>query len=179
MTSSVPRASRDRWRRAWRGPRVLWYPATAVTVVLAALSGACGKGGPPRAPTPVTAGGRAAPGDTLYVIEYFIRPDRGAQFERFLTETYWPAMRRVALTDTNTRRALQQTRVIYPTRPDEGTLRYMFLMDPVVRGALYDVYELLVRVYSPQEAERQYRQFRELWARDFARRVYVQPLYPS
>jgi hypothetical protein len=153
-------------------------------VVAAAALVACGGAratpAPPPAPPAPAAPVRAAAGDTVYLIEHVVRPDRREQFERFLTTSYWPAVRFVARTDSGAARVLRQTRVLYPARPNEdGTFTYVFLTDPVVRGETYNILELLRRVHTPQETERRYRELTESWARPFSSRPFVQPPYPA
>lgn len=157
--------------------------AAATTLAAATLAG-CGGGTKTvpaaQAPTPAPTVVRAAVGDTVYVIEHVVRPDRREQFERFLTGSYWPAVRLVARTDSGAARVLRQTRVLYPARPnDDGTFTYVFLTDPVVRGETYNILELLRRVYTPQETERRYRELTDSWARPFVARPFVQPAYPT
>lgn len=150
----------------------------ALAAGFVALAAACGGRQPPTvAPTRAA---RAAPGDTLYLIEHVVRADRRAQFERFLDGSYWPAVRRLALTDSASARVLRQTRVLYPLRPnDDGTFSYVFVTDPVVRGESYNIREQLRRVYAPDESERRYRELTESWARPFVARPYVQPAFPT
>ncbi len=179
-TSAAPAPGRRRPRAALR------RGACAAAVGAACAAAACG--GPKPAPAPpapvpaprLPAPPRAAPGDTLYLIEHFVRADRRVQFERFLVGSYWPAVRRLALTDSASARVLRQTRVLYPARPnDDGTFTYVFVTDPVVRGESYNVLEQLRRVYGAAETERRYRELTESWARPFAARPYVQPAYPA
>lgn len=155
--------------------------AVAVLAAPAVLAAACGGSKKPvPAPAPVPVVARAAPGDTMYVIEHFVRADRRAQFERFLTDSYWPAVRRLAATDSASAHVLRQTRVLYPLRANEdGSYSYVFLTDPVVRGESYNILEQLRRVYSPQETERRYRALTDSWARPFATRPFAQPAYPT
>ena len=154
---------------------------SALAATLLAVAAACGgrTSTASTAPTPV----RASAGDTIYVIEHFVRPDRRAQFERFIRDSYWPAVRQVAQTDARMGSVLRQTRVLYPARANEdGTFTYLFVMDPVVSGETYNILDLLRRVYSPAETERRYRELTESWARQFQAsqsRPYVQSQYPT
>lgn len=145
----------------------------------AALAACGGGGGPSNAPTPIAAR-RAQPGDTLYVVEYTVAGPRREQFERFFSEAYFPAMRQVAKSDTTVQRVLRQSRLLNPARAnDDGTLSYLLVLDPVVRGESYNISALLRRVYSQAESDRLYRQLTESWARPFVARPYVQPAYPD
>jgi hypothetical protein len=156
--------------------------ALLAALALAAAAACGGKPKPATAPGP-TSVRRAAVGDTIYVVEHTVRADRRAQFERFLQDTYWPAVRQVARFDTTVARVLRQTRVVYPLRAnDDGTFSYLFLMDPVVPGETYNIRALLRRVYGDMDAERRYRELTDSWARPstpFQSRAFVQPRYPT
>ncbi len=158
-------------------------PALLVAALAAVAAAACGGGHQSAAhttPTPTAAGTRAAPGDTLLIVEYIVAPARREQFERFFTDAYFPAMRQMAKSDTGVARVLHQSRLITPTRQSgDGTLSYLLVLDPVVAGESYDIAALLRRVYSPAESSRLYRQLTESWARPFVVRPYVQPRYPD
>ena len=156
---------------------------TLVTSLLVGALAACGGGGgkSSNAPTPApVVAQRAQPGDTLYVVEYTVAAPRREQFERFFNESYFPAMRQVAKSDTSVQRVLRQSRLLAPARAnDDGTFSYLLVLDPVVRGEAYNISALLRRVYAPAESDRLYRQLTESWARPFVARPYVQPAYPD
>lgn len=156
-------------------------PVVLTCAVLGACLAACGGGSNSRgnAPTPIVAQ-RAQVGDTLYVVEYTVVADRRDQFERFFNNAYFPAMRQVAKSDTSVQRVLRQSRLLAPARANEdGTLSYLLVLDPVVRGEAYNISALLRRVYPAPESDRLYRQLTESWARPFVARPYVQPAYPD
>jgi hypothetical protein len=155
--------------------------ARLASLLIVSASAACG-GKPKPRPTPAPAQvlTHAVAGDTIYVVEHIVRPDRRAQFERFLEQSYWPAARQIARTDPAVALMLRQTRVIYPLRAnDDGTYTYLFLMDPVVHGETYNIHDLLSRVYDAAETERRYRELTESWARPFQSHPYVQPRFPT
>ena len=157
------------------------------TLFVAAVASAVACGGshtPSNAPSPAggrtEAGARATPGDTVYVVEYTVAAARRDQFERFFTESYFPALRQVAKTDTSVARVLRQSRLLTPARASEdGTLSYLLVLDPAVRGETYNISALLRRVYPVAETDRRYRLFTDSWARPFVARPYVQPPYPD
>ena len=161
-----------------------WTPLVAVTLA-GLVSGACGgHAAPETGPTPAGRGAsmgiRATPGDTVYIVEYTVTAARRDQFERFFTESYFPALREVAKSDTSVARVLRQTRLLTPARASEdGTLSYLLVLDPAVRGETYNISALLRRVYPAAETDRRYRLLTESWARPFVARPYVQPSYPE
>ena len=149
-----------------------------LTALLLAL-GACASGpSTPGRATPSgawSARGRAQPGDTVYLVEHYVRADRRQQFEEFVTRVLWPAFQRTAANNRARARVLQQTRLLRPiTANDDGTYTYTFVLDPVVSGESYSVLDLLREVYSDEEARQHYVRFTETWARDFTARSFVQ-----
>jgi len=93
---------------------------------------------------------RAAKGDTVWVIINHIKADKKEQFEKFITEIFWGASNKLK---GNDRAVFKQTRVLYPTKPEaDGTLSYVFIMDPVVNGGDYDLRSLLGKIYGDQKA---------------------------
>lgn len=158
----------------------------AVPLLGASLLAACGGhtsspvGGPTAGASAASVGVRATPGDTLYIVEYSVTAARREQFERFFAESYFPALREVAKSDTSAARVLRQTRLLAPARAnDDGTLSFLLVLDPVVRGETYNISALLRRVYPAAESDRRYRVLTESWARPFVARPYVQPAYPD
>jgi hypothetical protein len=153
----------------------------AFTLLLLSL-GACASGGratppgptggqPPRGAAPVS---RAQQGDTVYVVEHYVRPERRQQFEDFVNTILWPAFQKTAAQKPARGRVVRQTRMLRPmSANDDGTFTYTFLLDPVVAGESYNVYDVLREVYSEEEARQEYGRFTETWARDFTSRTFV------
>ena len=124
-------------------------PSSLAVALAVAVAGACG-GGKPGArasPTPL-ASLRAAPGDTIYVVEHVVRADRRGQFERFLQDDVLARRPPGGGADTTVARVLRQTRVVYPVRANEDGTSVPVLMDPVVPGETYNIRALLRRVYG-------------------------------
>lgn len=114
---------------------------------------------PAQAPAARSEVGRAARGDTVWVILNHIRPEKRAQFERFLHEIFWPGGQRVGQADPVVARTFAQTRILHPTGANkDGTYTYAFLMDPVLGNADYTILNLLKKAYPAAEAERYYRE---------------------
>jgi hypothetical protein len=109
--------------------------------------------------------GSAAAGDTVLVVVNHVKADKRQQFERFI-EAFWAAGRRLAERDSLSPRTFAQTRVLYPAGPDaDGTYAYVFLMDPLVRGASYDIPLYLRRMYPPAQADSMDRAMNDALAR--------------
>ena len=92
----------------------------------------------------------AVAGDTVWVIVNHVKADKRAQFERFCTELFWPGAARLSVAE---QRVFRQTRVLNAARPDaDGTYAYLFIMDPVLRGASYDISAYLKEMYGSEKA---------------------------
>jgi hypothetical protein len=123
---------------------------------------------------------RAQAGDTVYVIEHYVRAERRQQFEEFVETVLWPAFQRSAARKPARGRALRQTRMWRPAAPNEdGTYTYTFVLDPVVSGESYNVLELLRETYPEEEAKQHYARFTDTWARDFTSRPFIQGRGPG
>lgn len=93
---------------------------------------------------------RAAKGDTVWVIVNHIKADKKEQFEKFIAGTLWGASKQLKGKD---QAVFKQTRVLYPTKPEaDGTLSYIFIMDPLVNGGDYNLHSLLGKIYGDQKA---------------------------
>lgn len=137
-------------------------------LALAACAGASAN----RGPAPAV---RAVAGDTVSLVQYYVRPEGRAPFEEFIRESYWPAVQRVSEAEPGRLRGFTQTRIVFPVRPNpDGTFTYLFLLDPYVSGESYRILELLQAVYPAAEAEQRYRRWAETWARPFTSQVFVQ-----
>jgi hypothetical protein len=122
----------------------------------------------------------AVGGDTVYLVQHHIRPERRQHFEDFVRETLFPAFIQSGAARPARREALRRIRLLEPVGPDaDGTYTYTFLLDPLIQGEEYNVLALLREVYPEDEALRQYGRYTETWARDFTTRAYVQSRDPA
>lgn len=89
-------------------------------------------------------------GDSVWVIINHIKADKRQQFEKFVHEIFWPMAKKLT---SEEQRVFRQTRVLHSVKPEEdGTYSYLFIMDPVVPGADYDIENLLKKMYDEQKA---------------------------
>jgi hypothetical protein len=101
---------------------------------------------------------QAAEGAEVWVVVNTIKADKREQFEKFVFEIFWPAGRK--LTGLG-QKAFLHTRVLLPTKANEdGTYTYLYLMDPVIKGANYDIETFLRQMFSAEKA-REYGQMLE------------------
>ena len=111
----------------------------------------------PKAAAQKTAPSRAmaVAGDTVWVVVNSIKPEKRAQFERFVNEVFWPIAAKMSPID---QRAFRQTRVLNAVKPEaDGTYEYLFIMDPVQRGASYDILTYLKKAYGNEKATEYYK----------------------
>jgi hypothetical protein len=155
-------------------------PAGLVAATLlfcAACASAPSGAAPPQMGTPRDAAAdiRAQAGDTVYLVEHQVRPERRQQFEDFVHEVLWPAIQSTAAAEPARGFALQRVRLLLPITPDEnGSYTYTFVLDPVVAGESYNVLDLLRARYGEAEGTRHYGMFTETWAGDFTTRRFIQ-----
>lgn len=104
----------------------------------------------------------ATMGDSVWVVTYKIRPDKRAQYEGFVTRFWKTGLDYGTRQDARVLAAFKKTRVLYPNRTnDDSTSTYMFIMDPVVPGAEYDIQKLLRLMLPPAQAAEEYRLYLE------------------
>jgi hypothetical protein len=140
----------------------------SVLVGIAAVASiaACGAQPSPAATPTVTIPLRAQAGDTVYLVDHYVRPDQREQFEEFVSQILWPALRG---------RVQQQTRMLKSLVPnEEGSYTYTFVLDPVVPGERYNILDFLRATYPEEEAVQHYVRFTDTWAREFTTRLFVQ-----
>jgi hypothetical protein len=136
----------------------------AVGVSLSACGGQ--QAAPAPGPTAAASQLRAQPGDTVYLVDHYVRPDQREHFEEFVEQVLWPALRG---------RVQQQTRMLKSLVPnEEGSFTYTFVLDPVVQGERYDILDFLRATYPEEEAVQHYVRFTDTWAREFTTRLFVQ-----
>lgn len=139
-------------------------------------SARAGSRSPGTAPATALASGRATTGDTVLIAVNHVRADRRAQFEEF-ANAFWRAGSRPGALDSLSAETFRRTRTLYPTQPDsDGTYNYVFIMDPVVRGANYEIGPILERLFPAAESARLGRLLEESVARPQRQWVLVQRL---
>jgi uncharacterized protein (TIGR02246 family) len=133
-------------------------------------------------PAPATGGSgesasaqRARSGQKVWVVPNKVKADKRAQYERFLDESLWAAVRQQAQRDPKAAEVLRTTRRLAPSGPDEdGNYTYAFVMDPVIEGYNYEILSILTQVYGEQEGERRYREYEDALATDVEEHAFVQ-----
>lgn len=114
----------------------------------------------------------AAEGEKVWVIINHIKADKRQQFEKFIHEIFWPMATKLGAED---QRVFRQTRVLHPTKAEaDGTYSYIFIMDPIVEGADYDIDNLLKKMYGPEKAAEYGKMFDETKVREQTQYLEIQ-----
>ncbi len=112
--------------------------------------------------TPSGSSIRAAQGDTVWVLLNHIKADKREQFEEFVHEILWPLADKLEPAD---QQVAKQTRVLHPVEMNkDSTYTYVFLMDPVITNANYQVMYYLKKGYGEEKAKEYSKMFEECYA---------------
>ena len=91
----------------------------------------------------------------MWVILNHVKADKRQQFEKFAYEVLLPALEENAKSNLTTRKMIGQTRMLEPRRANkDSSYTYIWLMDPLVKDAIYSYPGILKRVYSPEETKK-------------------------
>ena len=102
---------------------------------------------------------RAVEGERMWVLLNHVKADRWGQHEHFVHNVLVPAMEEVEPC------ARRHTRFLHPAEQNEdGTYTSVFLMDPLVEDADYDILSLLTKAYGKEKAE----EYIQLWGESLA-----------
>ena len=136
--------------------RLAFLPLVALAACTTKRSADSTSSATPPAAAPATGTPRswAGTGDTVWVLSNHVKPDKRAQFEEFF-DAFWAAGQKPNTLDSATARTFVHTRLLTPTAPDsDGTYTYYIIMDPIIRGANYDLGAAVDRLFPKPEAER-------------------------
>lgn len=101
----------------------------------------------------------ARPNETVWVISYPVKANKRAQYEKFIHEIFWPGAKNLSAAE---QKIFKQTRVMHPTKPEaDGSYAYLFIMDPVVKGADYGIESLLKKEYGAQKGSEYFKLFKD------------------
>ncbi|MBI1760641.1 MAG: hypothetical protein HYR56_04310 [Acidobacteria bacterium] len=136
---------------------ILWFACAGDSAVALAQETAQKK-------TPTSAKHRlAVEGDEVWVAVNTIKADKREQFEKWVYEIFWPAGLKLPAKE---RAAFEHTRVLRPSKAnDDGTWTYLYVMDPVIPGAEYDIERLLKRMFDEAKAQEYGRMLEETMAK--------------
>jgi hypothetical protein len=102
---------------------------------------------------------RAAEGERVWVLLNHVKGDEWEQHKDFVHNVLMPAAEKADPT------AFRHSRFLHPAEQNEdGTYTSVFLMDPVIEGADYEILSLLRKVYGDEKAE----EYIKLWSESLA-----------
>jgi len=102
---------------------------------------------------------RAVEGERMWVLLNHVKADKWEQHEHFVHDVLMSAVRKMEPS------ALRHTRFLRPAEKNEdGTYTSVFLMDPLVEDADYDIQSLLIKAYGEDKAE----EYIQLWGESLA-----------
>ena len=94
-------------------------------------------------------------GDPMWVILNHVKADKRQQFEKFAYKVLLPALEENAKSNLTTKKMIGQTRMLEPRRANkDSSYTYIWLMDPLIKDAIYSYPGILKRVYSPEETKK-------------------------
>ena len=101
----------------------------------------------------------AKPNETVWVIAYPVKASKRSQYERFIHDIFWPGAKNLSPAE---QKIFKQTRVLHPTKPEaDGSYTYLFIMDPVIKGADYGIESLLKKEYGAQKGGDYFKLFKD------------------
>lgn len=88
----------------------------------------------------------------VWVAAYKVKADKRKVFENFVRTRLYPSIDR---SKPEMDMVAKQTRLVIPTEPEEdGSYRYMFIMDPVVKGGDYSIENLIISRHGKEEGQK-------------------------
>ena len=97
--------------------------------------------------------------ETVWLCTYKVKADKRQQYENFVHDIFWKGATKLT---ANERKVFSQTRIMHPEKPEkDGTYLYSFLMDPVIKGADYDIASLTKKMYGAKKGAEYYKLFED------------------
>jgi hypothetical protein len=99
----------------------------------------------------------AKPNETVWVIANSVKANKRAQYERFVHEILWAGAKNLSAAD---QKLFKQSRIMHPTKPEaDGSYTYLFIIDPVIKGADYGIESVLKKEYGAQKGKEYFKLF--------------------
>ncbi len=107
---------------------------------------------------------RAKSGEEVWVILSYIKPDKKADYEKWLQEIFFAALKKTQ--NPVFKEEFHKTRWLTPKGQNEDkSWTYAFLMDPVVSNGDYDMTSLLNKEYGEEKGKVYWEQYMSYWAK--------------
>ncbi len=97
-------------------------------------------------------------GDQVWLIINYVKAESKQEFEKFMEDVFF----KILTTSKAPQRAeqYQKTRWLTPAQQNpDSTWTYVFIMDPVVPNANYDIEKLFQEQYSPEKSAEMLKQY--------------------
>lgn len=100
---------------------------------------------------------RAVEGEPVWVLLNKVAPDKREVFERFMNEVFFDKAKELG---GIANLVMNHVRILDPENANEdGSYTYVFIMDPVISWANYDILSYLVQIYDEDEAQEKMKMF--------------------
>ncbi len=107
----------------------------------------------------------AKAGEPVWIITYFVKADKGKDFEAFVKNELIPAL---DMSDAAQAQAIAQTRLLSSEKADKsGILKYVFIIDPVIQGVNYDIEQVLIKKHGDAVGREKFKQLNALLTKGF------------
>ena len=101
-------------------------------------------------------------GESVWVWAYPVKADKRQQYEHFVHDIFMAGANKL---DAAGQQMFRQTRVMHPIKANaDGSYTYLFIMDPVVKGANYDIESATKKMYGPKQGAEYYKLFEDALA---------------
>ena len=101
--------------------------------------------------------------EKIWIITLQIKEASKADFEKWMTDIFWTPMKNTQ--DPILKKQYAAARWLCPAQLNENkTWTYAFLIDPVIKGADYDIEHYLVNTYGEEKGKGYYKQFEDFMA---------------
>jgi len=101
---------------------------------------------------------RSKEGDQVWLIFNYVKAESKPEFEKFMEDIFF----KVLISSKEPQRAeqYQKTRWLMPAQQNsDSSWTYVFIMDPVVANANYDIEKLFQEQYSPEKSAELFKQY--------------------
>jgi hypothetical protein len=107
---------------------------------------------------------RAKQGDMVWLIVNHIKNESKTDYLNWMNTHFLPVL--VSTLDENTKKQYQHTRWLEPAQQNpDNTWTYVFIMDPVIPKANYDISALLATTYGTEKAAVLYKEYESFFAK--------------
>jgi hypothetical protein len=119
---------------------------------------------------------RAKTGDEVWVIVNYVKENSKPEFEQWIKDVFYPALHKSK--DSMTKEQLNATRWLEPARQNEDkSWTYVWIMDPVVPNADYDITSLLNKAYGEEKGKAHWEKYQSFWSKPLEAHILKQTAY--